>query len=139
MSSDLPDMRPESSMTMARALVVYMDDPKAVQSRIREEFDLGPSLTTIRKLRAAHLASLAREPEDHRPCDAYQPWKQRDILEATTTEFLRRLDRERNISAAWAKAQGALDSPSLRCPAIVDRAWDRETEAAWRENGEFRR
>jgi hypothetical protein len=50
--------------------------------------------------------------------------------------FLAALERERAISAEWAKAMGALDSPALRQPAIVDRAWDRETELAWRQNGE---
>lgn len=137
-AGDLPGFRAESSLAMAKTLVTYMDDEDAIWSAIKCEFHSPPARRTIRKLRAEHLASLEREPEDHRPCDAYQPWKQRDILEATTTEFLWRLDRERSISAAWAKAQGALDSPSLRQPAIVDRAWERETETAWRENGEYR-
>lgn len=142
MAGDLPDMRHEDGLAMAKVLVTYLDDPRAVQIAVRTEFDCtarGISLTTIRQLRKAHLESLLKpEDEPHKAHEGYYPREAAARLEDTNKRFVEALERERAISAEWSKAMGALDSPALRKPEIVNRAWDREIEAAWAQNGELR-
>lgn len=142
MAGDLPDMRHEDGLAMAKVLVTYLDDPRAVQIAVRTEFDCtarGISLTTIRQLRKAHLESLLKpEEEPHKVHEGYYPAAAAARLEDANKRFIAALEHERALSADRAKAQGALHSPALRKPEIVNRAWDREIEAAWAQNGDLR-
>lgn len=101
MSSDLPDMRFDSGIAMARVLVTYMGDARAVRSRIREEFEKSPAITTIERMRADYLASKQRPDErpwkaheGHRPDEVYQK-----LIEANE-RFLDALKWERQRSLA---------------------------------------
>lgn len=133
-ASDLPDMRHEDGLAMAKALVTYMDDERAVQIAVRSEFDCtarGISLTTIRRLRKAHLESLLKPADEpHKLHEGHDPAKAAQRLEDANKRFVQALERERAISVEAARSMGALDSPSLRQPAIVDQAWEREINAA---------
>lgn len=139
MASDLPETRHESGHAMARVLATYIDDPERIQTLVHREFGSGGklSLTTIEALRAAHLRKPAPD-APHKPHDGYYPADASERAATLSRRFVEALERERALSVERAKAQGALDSPSLRQPAIVDQAWDRETEAAWLQNTELR-
>jgi hypothetical protein len=129
-----------SSMEMARVLASYIDDPEVIRTRILEDFDRAPAHVTIERMRAKHLAGPQRAPEAPlKPHEGYYPADVSERAASISTRFLAALERERAISAEWAKAMGALDSPALRQQSIVDRAWERETELAWRRNDEVRR
>lgn len=141
MSSDLPEARFRTGYQMASVLVTYLDDPQRVREAIRDEFPEGCKLglSEIRAMRKAHLESLIRTPETHKPHEGYYP---ADVFEraiVANKRFVEALERERALSVERAKRQGALHSPSLRKPEIVNQAWDREIEAARRANTEFGR
>jgi hypothetical protein len=140
MASDLPDFGHHDSTHMARVLVQYMDNPDAIRARLREDFHNPPTVTTIRRYRTEYLAARAEPAEEiaHKAHEGYYPADVSKSAEAASKRFLERLERERAYSVVRAKTQGALDSPSLRQPAIVNRAWDRETEQAWLQNEELR-
>jgi hypothetical protein len=141
MAADLPEMRHPDGLSMAKALVTYMTDERAIQLAVRSEFDCtqrGISLTTIRQLRKAHLESLLKPAErPHKPHEGHDPAAAARKLEDANKRFLEALERERAISADLSRSMGALDSPALRRPDIVNRAWEREIEAARALNGEF--
>ena len=124
---------------MARVLVTYIDDPERIRTLVHNEFGNGSmlSLTTIEDLRAAHLRKPPPE-APHKAHDGYYPADASKGAEARNRRFVQALEAERALSVERAKREGALDSPSLRQPAIVDQAWDRETEAAWLRNTELR-
>src|SRR5688572_24897498 len=135
MASDLPDARHEDGAAMARVLVTYIDDPQHIRTLIHREFGNGSalSLTTIERLRATHLRSLHKAPDE--PFKAHEGYYPADVAkgaEDTNKRFVLALERERALSVERAKREGALDSPALRHPAIVNCAWDREVEAAFR-------
>lgn len=140
MASDLPEARHADGLAMAKALVTYMDDPRAVQLAVRSEFDCtarGISLHTIRQLRKAHLeGQLEPDEEPHKLHEGYYPEQAARKLEDANRRFLAALERERALSVEVARSMGALDSPSLRQPAIVNRAWEREIAAARKLHGE---
>jgi hypothetical protein len=140
MASDLPDIEGyRSSTDMARVLSSYMDDADKIRARILEDFDRAPSSITIDRMRRDHLASLKPAPEaPHKPHEGYYPADVSESAAAASKRFIQALERERAISNEQAKAQGALDSPALRQPDIVNQAWDRETERAWLQNTELR-
>lgn len=139
MASDLPETGFEKSADMARVLVTYIDCPHAVLERLREDFCKPPTLGTIRRYRNEYLAGLKRPEEaPHKPHEGYYPAEVSRNAEEASKRLLAALERERALSINRAKREGALDSPALRHPAIVDRAWDRETEQAWLDNGELR-
>jgi hypothetical protein len=139
MASDLPEPRYRDGKEMAKVLVTYMDDPRAVQLAVKSEYDStgrGISLTTIRKLRKEHLESLLRPAEEpHKLHEGHDPLAASRRLEDANRRFLAALERERAISADMARAMGALDSPSLRRPEIVNAAWEREINAARKLHG----
>jgi hypothetical protein len=141
MASDIPDaVGYRSSVDMARTLVTYLTDDKVIAQAVRGEFPRGIGIGTIRELRAEHLAGLKRAPDaPHKPHDGYYPHEVGDRAARTSKLFVQALERERAASVERAKAQGALHSPALRKPEIVDQAWDREIEAAWRANTELGR
>jgi hypothetical protein len=139
MASDLPETGFDKSTDMAKVLVTYMDDAHAIRARLREDFHCPPTLSTIRRYRNEHLAGLERAPEaPHKAHEGYYPDEVSRNAEERNKRFVEALERERALSVEQAKREGALDSPSLRHPEIVDQAWDRETEQAWLENGELR-
>lgn len=140
MAGDLPETGWTSSTEMARVLATYIDDPQVIRSRVLEDFDRAPAHITIKRMRAEHLAGPKRTPDaPFKPHEGHYPEEATENAKAASNRFLAALERERAISVEWAKAQGALDSPALRQPAIVDRAWERETQRAWLENGEWER
>lgn len=140
MASDIPDAGYSESIVMARALVTYMADENAIYQAIRAEFPRGVGIGTIRDLRAEHLAGLKRPPEaPHKAHDGYYPHEVSRNAEDRNRRFVEALERERALSVERAKAEGALDSPSLRKPEIVNKAWDREIESAWLDNTELGR
>lgn len=61
-AGDLPEQGHAGGLAMARKLVTYMDDARAVRQAIASEFDRVPTHRTIRELRERHIASLRREP-----------------------------------------------------------------------------
>lgn len=139
-ASDLPDCNVySSSLQMARTLVTYMDDADAIRRRIAEDFNDPPAHATIAILRKQYLAkhNEPKEPDVYKAHEGYYPSDAAGRADAANVRFVEALERERALSAERAKAQGALDSPALRQPAIVDRAWERETEMAWRQNTEM--
>lgn len=139
MASDLPDIGFDSSVDMARVLVTYMDDAHAIRARLREDFHSPPTLTTICRYRREYLSSLERPSEaPHKVHEGYYPAQVSRNAEEANKRFVQALEAERTLSIERAKLEGALDSPSLRNPQIVDRAWDRETEQAWLRNTELR-
>jgi hypothetical protein len=129
-ASDLPDMRPDSGLAMAKVLVQTMHCDRAVAQRIKEDFDLAPCEQTIKAIRADYQNRRNRKPEPSRPCDAYRPWIAEAKAEEATAEFLYRLERERAYSAELARAKGALHSPLLTSQSLVDKALEREVEKA---------
>jgi hypothetical protein len=134
MASDLPETGYRESMEMVRALVTYIADDVVIERAVREEFSRGVGLGTIRKERADHLKRCARAPEEpHKPHEGYYPGDASERLALTNKRFLAALEREREISCRWAISCGILDSPALRDPALVDKAWEREIAAAKRE------
>lgn len=140
MASDIPDSGHTDSTHMARVLVQYMDSPDAIRARLREDFHNPPTVTTIRRYRNEYLAGLERAPEaPHKAHEGYYPAEVSRNAEDSNRRFLEALELERALSADRAKAQGALDSPSLRRPEFVNRAWNREIESAWLENSELGR
>lgn len=139
MSADLPDsFSHSSSMAMARVLVSYMDNPQAIRRRILEDFERAPSITGIERMRRDYLAGPQKAPEKpFKLHEGYYPAEAAERAQEATRRFVQALERERALSADRARAQGALDSPALRNPQVVDRAWDREMETAWLANGEL--
>lgn len=93
MSSDLPDMRPETSVAMARMLVKTMACDEAVQLRLREDFDHPPDLRTIRRLRIE--ATLCAMPpvrdEPFKAFEGYRPHEVSDLAARTNKLFVQRL------------------------------------------------
>jgi hypothetical protein len=133
MSSDIPSTGHATSLAMAKVLVTYLDCPRAIHQRIREEFDHPPEIRTIRFLREQHLAARGKPVEaSYNACDAYWPAKVGEDAEKVSLRFLTALQAERDLSE-----QRALRSNFLTQPALVDRRFDREVEAAWRSNGEL--
>jgi hypothetical protein len=92
MASDLPEFRAESSEAMARVLVQYMACPKAIRSRLKEDFDRPPSLTAIERYRNEHLAGLS-QPEEaaFKPHDGYWPDEAYQRANDANEGFIRRL------------------------------------------------
>lgn len=130
MAADLPDMRHESSMAMAKSLVTYMDDPVAIRRAIVAEFDnKATGLGTIKRLRAEHLKPKPEEPP-FRPHEGYYPAEAAENARAASAEFLARIERERARSVELARAQGALHSPLLKSQYLVDSALEREVAKA---------
>lgn len=94
MSSDLPDFRYENSEAMARVLVTYMADPRAVLSAIKSEFHRGLSLGTIRRLREEHLRDLEKPAQQHfKAHEGYYPAEVSRSAAAANDAFLHRLRR----------------------------------------------
>lgn len=93
-SADLPETH-RSSAAMARVLTQYLDCPFTVQQRIREDFDQAPSIDTIRRMRAQHLAGPKRQrcSEPFKPHDGYHPSDASDQAAANNAVFLRQLRR----------------------------------------------
>lgn len=93
MSSDLPDMRPETSLIMARMLVKTMPCDQAVQMRLREDFDHPPCLRTIRRLRieAALCAMPPVKDEPFKAFEGYRPHEVSDAAARTNKLFIDRL------------------------------------------------
>lgn len=140
MASDLPPIEGyRGSVEMARALVTYLADDKVIEQAVRAEFAHGIGIGTIRELRAEHVKRQQQPAEaPHKPHDGYYPADVSDRAARISKLFLTALEAERALSVERAKQQGALHSPALRKPEIVDQAWDRETEAAWLQNTELR-
>lgn len=136
MSADLPDCSAyDSSMAMARVLVSYMDNADAVRSRILEDFDKSPAVVTIERLRREYLAAPTQpEEEPFKPYEGYYPAEVAEAAAEASVEFLRRLERERALSVELARSQGALHSPLLVNPSLVDKALEKEITKA---RGEF--
>jgi len=127
MASDLPEMRHDSSLGMARVLTQYMDCPHAVLTRIREDFDRPPTLSTIRRLRAEHLAPRPQPAEA--PFKAYEGYRPDEVSRnaiLANERFLDALKWERHNSAA-------LRSTFLERPELVNARWDRTVADAKRD------
>jgi hypothetical protein len=94
MASDLPDMRPDTSLTMARMLVKTMACDEAVQMRLREDFDHPPALRTIRQLRIEE--ALGRLPTyDQDPWKAHDGYYPNEVSERAAIHNKLFLDRLR--------------------------------------------
>lgn len=133
-AADIPNYW-SSPAAMARALATYLDDPNVIRRAVLDSFPSAPELHTIRQYRAEHLAP----PKPDKPFKAYEGYYPDDVshgLRETNARFLHALERERAISVAWAMSNGALRSPALTNPKLVDRAWETETEQALRRNTE---
>mgnify|MGYP001558321029 CR=1 FL=1 len=136
MASDLPECRNGGPLDMARKLVTYLSDPRAVRRAIKAEYDYGiPCTKTILDLRAAYL----RQPkgEEPKPCDAWRPTEASEAARETSQAFVAALDRERALSAHQARLANALNSRFLTLPELVARKFDREADRAWRGNNEL--
>lgn len=99
-ASDLPEARHATSHEMARVLVTYMKDAKAVRRAIKGEFKLAPTLSTINAMRRAYLANRNKAPE--RPFklhEGYYPAEAADRARAASLRFLAALQAERAASA----------------------------------------
>lgn len=90
MSSDLPDMRPDSSLTMTRMLVKTMRCDRAVLIRLREDFDCPPDLRTIRQVRIEEALGRFPRPdlEPLRHNDSYYPGDEAEKLRTRNAAFL---------------------------------------------------
>lgn len=93
MASDLPDMRPETSVAMAKMLVKTMACDEAVQLRLREDFDHPPCLRTIRRLRieAALCAMPPVRDEPFKAFEGYRPQEVSDLAARSNKRFIQRL------------------------------------------------
>ena len=136
-ASDLPDIGHHDATHMAKVLVQYMDSAQAIRDRLSEDYHNPPTISTIRRLRKEHLESLLKPAEaPHKPHEGYYPAEHSERMAERSKRFVAALERERALSADVARSMGALDSPSLRQPAIVDQAWEREIAAARKLHGE---
>lgn len=141
-AADLPDQSCHTSPRgMARHLVTYLDDPVAIRRAIKLEFEHCPSTTTIERMRREFIARRDKPVPLPLPCDAHRPEAAWELARLASNEFLKRLDRERELSerdSLWMdSASQELQSPFLTQPALVDKRWDKETEQAWRGNDEL--
>lgn len=90
MASDLPDMRPDTSLAMARMLVQTMGCDQAVFMRLKEEFDHPPCLRTIRQLRIEAATSRLPLPDmdPPKPCDGWRPMEISEAMDWRNKAFI---------------------------------------------------
>jgi hypothetical protein len=137
MSSDLPTALP-TGRPLARSYAAYMDDPQRISAEVRIAGAKAPSIAEIKGYVRDRKMKPYRIPEP--PFGAHEAHdyaRQTADMAPRSRLFVALLERERAMSAEWAKAQGALRSTALAQPEHVNRAWDRETERAWLANEEL--
>ena len=99
MASDLPEHGHTSSLAMAKVLVTYMTDDRAIYRAIKSEFRYGLALGTIRAIRADHQRKLRRDPEEpFKLHEGYWPADASERAAATSARFLEALKREELLS-----------------------------------------
>lgn len=135
MASDLPDHH-KSPTAMARCLASYMDDPEAIRREVLVAFGMSPTTWEIREMRRKHLKPKPKD-EPFKPHEGYHPCDVPEAAAEASRDFLWRLDQERLLSQRRKEAQAALASPLLERPALIDKRWDKEIEAAFRANSEL--
>lgn len=93
MSSDLPPMRPETSLIMTRMLVKTMRCDQEVRQRLREDFHNPPDIRTIRQIRIEEaLGKLPRiDMDPFKVHEGYYPGDDARRLDSSNAAFLRRL------------------------------------------------